>query len=129
MSATVKPFLQGLESSSTVEIKEKSPAHSAQTFFRTLNVERFGMVGSMGTSWADLKHPERMASKLARVDMALSGIDGISELLHAAERAVCDGSDSIGENLRDRLFYALRSLATSARDDLEAGRALADGER
>lgn len=128
MSATSKKFSRGLETTNAAqEASDDASTPADSIFFRALDAERLNMTGSMGTSWANLSRPDRMAWRLAQVDIALAGIDGVTEVLHAAESAVCNESETLGENLRDRLFYALKSLAINARDKLEEARQ--DAER
>lgn len=112
----------------SIEAANNEDRATDSVFSRALSVDR-RMVGSMGGSWEDLRHPDRLPNQLRSVDMALAGIDGLAEVLAASEYARCAGEDVLGENLTDRLFYALRALSSHARTELEKGRQAAEGRR
>lgn len=126
--ALAKRVAEVIASNSTGAGASNEPSDKGAAFFRALGYQRH-MAGSMGGSWSNLRHPQRLPCRLNAVDAALSGIAGVTEVLIASEAARCAGEDGLGENLTDRLFYALRALSNHARDELEEGRKAAEGGR
>jgi len=101
------------------EAEEEANSRAAPEFFRAIEQRRHAG-SSMGGTWGNAQG----SSALSRVDRALSGISGIAEVLAAGELARAGDSEErqLGENLTDRLFYALEMLADSARADMERAR-------
>jgi len=71
------------------------------------------------------------AERMARVDRAVAGIEGVLAVIHAADLAADSGEvePTFSPYMLDRLMFAARELTQSARDSIEELRAQARGER
>jgi hypothetical protein len=111
----------------------EQPAANAEppAFFDRLRSEREGLEGSQGGSWAGMQAGYAVPNRLRAADIALSGLDGVLEILAAGEyaRYSNDPALALGDSLTDRLLYASRALVDAAREHLECARELGCGER
>ncbi|CAD0307628.1 hypothetical protein CFBP498_08170 [Xanthomonas hortorum pv. vitians] len=87
-------------------------------FFRRLDEAR-AAESTTGIHWSDLPMQFGLALQCAQLDHCVSGLHGLLELLHADESACASGQAGLGGDLTERLFYASRALASSARMTLQ----------
>lgn len=108
---------------------EAAPASS--TFFRHLDAfSRHG--GSDCMSWRVGRFRDHAgAERIARVDRAVAGLEGVLAVMHAADLASDSGEveSTFSPYLLDRLMFAARALTGEARDAIEQLRDQARGER
>lgn len=98
---------------------DATPASS--TFFRHLDAfSRQG--GSDCMSWRVGRFRDyASAERMARVDRAVAGLEGVLAVMHAADLANSSGEveSTFSPYLLDRLMFAARALADGARDAVE----------
>lgn len=107
------------------------PLPPPSTFFRYLNMSG-SRGGSDGQSWCVGRfgdHPT--AARIARVDRAVAGLEGVLAVMHAADLAAHSGEvePTFSPYLLDRLMFAARALTDGARDAIEGLREQARGDR
>lgn len=108
---------------------EEEPIRS--TFFRHLE-SHANHGGSDCLSWRIGRFNDyASAERMARVDRAVAGIEGVLAVIHAADLAADSGEEgpTFSPYMLDRLMFAARELTQSARDSIEELRAQARGER
>ena len=107
------------------------PLSPASTFFRHLDTfSRQG--GSDCLSWRVGPFREHaVAERMARVDRAVAGLEGVLAVIHAADLATHSGEvePTFSPYLLDRLMFAARALTDGARDAIEGLREQARGDR
>ncbi len=98
---------------------EEEPIRS--TFFRHLESQaEHG--GSDCLSWRVGRFDDfDTAERLARVDRAIAGLEGVLTVIHAADLAADSGKvePTFSPYLLDRLMFAARALTADARDAIE----------
>ncbi len=103
----------------------------SSTFFRHLDAfSRQG--GSDCLSWRVGRFRDyASAERLARVDRAVAGLEGVLAVMHAADLATHSGEvePTFSPYLLDRLMFAARGLTDGARDAIEGLREQARGDR
>ncbi|MCC8443901.1 hypothetical protein LN449_15435 [Xanthomonas cannabis] len=82
--------------------------------------EARGAEGSNGIHWSDLPMNFGLALHCAHLDHCVLGLHGLLEVLHASEGAHQSGQPGLDGDLTDRLFYASRALAASAKIAIHA---------
>lgn len=104
---------------------------ASSTFFRHLDAfSRHG--GSDCQSWRVGRfHDHASAERMARVDRAVAGLEGVLAVMHAADLAASSGEvePTFSPYLLDRLMVAARELTFDARDAIERLREQARGDR
>ncbi|QBG98133.1 hypothetical protein EYC55_22340 [Xanthomonas oryzae] len=82
--------------------------------------EARGAEGSSGIHWSDLTMSFGLALHCAHLDHCVLGLHGLLEVLHASEGAHQGGQPGLDGDVTDRLFYASRALAASAKNTIYA---------
>lgn len=101
------------------------------TFFRHLE-SHAEHGGSDCLSWRVGRFDDyASAERMARVDRAVAGIEGVLAVIHAADLAADSGEEeaTFSPYMLDRLMFAARALTESARDSIEQLREQARGAR
>lgn len=103
----------------TDNVQSKRSDAREDVFFRRL-AEARGAEGSNGIHWSDLPMSFGLALHCAHLDHCVLGLHGLLEVLHASEGAHQGGQPGLDGDLTDRLFYASRALAASAKIAIHA---------
>lgn len=125
-AARLPPDLAERVAIALAEAASAPDGNAEPAFFEFMERGQGWLRSSQGESWEGFHGCIGLSIKLRDVDIALSGLDGVLEVVAAGEYARYSDTPerALGDNLTDRLMHATRALVGMARAQLEDARVI-----